>query len=193
VPGPDGALVPLAGPPRVIVDVDREAEPQAIRSWGVRAQIIAGGLMLALIAIGLSVGARAGSSGAAVALTVLGSIVHLVLGILGSLIVFMWAFTLHAFWAWNPHLLVFTPLSVIVAMLLPFAMSRPGLRGLIARYDFTIAITAFLAGVFALVSVARGGGVAPEMLVAWASASWLFHLAHGLALYRAGGVRTGPR
>ena len=136
-----------------------------------------------------------GSKGATGGLIAVGMLVHIVLGLLSTLIVFMWAFTLHAFWGWNPHLLLFTPLSLIVASLLPMTRTRPRLRWWIERYHFTMAASAFIVAVATLVSPRGAPGIGPEMLVTWASALWLFHLAFGLALYRTapGGPSTpGP-
>lgn len=181
VPGPDGATVPLAGPPKLLVDAEREGEPPYIDSRAERATIMIGALLLALVCLGLSVPARRGSKGASWGLMAVAVIVHVVIGALSALIVFMWAFTLHAFWAWNPHLLLFTPLSLVVAVVLPLARTRPRLRWWVERYHFTMAASAFLVGVAALLF----RGMASGMMFSWASASWLFHLAFGLALYRA--------
>jgi hypothetical protein len=69
---------------------------------------------------------------------------------------------------------------------LPMAGKRPRLRWWVERYHFTMAASAFLVAVGTLV---RASGPGAEMLVAWASASWLFYLAFGLALYR--GAQSG--
>jgi hypothetical protein len=190
VPGPGGTQVPLAGAPRVLVEAEREAEPATIESRGVRIGILFGAIVLALAALGLSVRVRRGARAAYGGLIALGMVVHVVLGLLASLIVFMWAFTLHAFWGWNPHLLLLTPLSLVVAVLLPLSAKRARLGRWIVSYHFAIAACAFVVGVGTLI-IARGPGA--EMLVTWAGASWLFHLAFGLGLRRAAAVRpTAP-
>jgi hypothetical protein len=184
-------MVPLAGPPSVLVEAQREAEPQSIDSRAERAAIMISALLLALLSVGLTVRARRGSKGASRGLMAVAMVVHAVLGVLAVLIVFMWGFTLHAFWGWNQHLLLFTPLSLVVAALLPMTRTRPRLRWWVERYHFTIAASAFLVGLAALLLRSMGSG----MLFTWASASWLFHLAFGLALYRvaqAWGHRPDP-
>jgi hypothetical protein len=190
----DGTMVPLAGPPRLLVEAEREPEPHAIDSRGIRAIIMISGLFLALACIALGLAARRGSRVARAGLVTLGVLVNLVAGLLATLVVFMWAFTLHAFWAWNLHLLIFTPLSLAIAVLLPFARSRPRIRWWVERYHFTLAASAFLVGIGTLVFASRSD--AADMLVAWSSAFWLFYLAFGLALFRglppAGGQGPDP-
>lgn len=188
--GDDGMVVPLAGPPRVLVDAEREAEPPSVASSGVRAIIAVAGFMLALASLALGAAARKGSTGARRGLVALGMVVHIVIGLLATLVVFMWAFTLHTFWAWNAHLLLFTPLSLLVGMTLPLAASRARVRWWIERYHFTLAASALIVGVATLVSSGRGSA-AGEMMIAWSGAFWLFYLAFGLAVFR-GLPGTGP-
>lgn len=192
VPGPDGSLVPLASVPQKLINVERAADPAVIDSREVRAIIVVGALFIALLALGLSGPAERGSAGAFAALASLGTMLHLVIGLLATLIVFMWAFTFHAFWAWNQHLLLFTPLSLVIAALIPFTRRRPGIRSLVQQYHFFIAGVALLVSLYALIST--GGGVDPEadMLFAWASASWLVHLTIGFAIFRAGRSPAAP-
>jgi hypothetical protein len=192
VPGPDGSMVALAGPPRVIVDAEREAEPPAIDSRRVRGAILASALLLALLAMGLARPAAGWQGVRTTGLIAAGVSIHLVMGLLATLIVFMWAFTLHAFWAWNPHLLLFTPFSLIVAVAIPFSMRRPRLRRWLRRYNFTMAASAFIVAIVALIATSRGVDGGREMLIAWAGASWLVHLAFGFALDRAGRSTGGP-
>ncbi len=103
----------------------------------------------------------------------------------------MWLFTRHAFWAWNPHLLLFTPLSLVVAASL-LRRARGGRHaGGSQRYHVVMAASGFLM-VLAILAV-KLGHLTPsaEFLLLWANAAWLVYLALGIALAKAPGGDGG--
>jgi hypothetical protein len=181
VDGPGGNPIPLVASERVLVPADRAPVPEGFGGVRAPALVLIGGLVLAVVIIGM--GAR-GGRGATVAL-LLGSAVHFVFGVLASLIVFMWLFTKHSYWAWNHHLLLFTPISLALVVALPMARTRPGLARLAERYHVVIAALGF--GVVLVTLASQGGRLtaAAWLLFVWANVSWLIHLALGIVLRRA--------
>jgi hypothetical protein len=185
VPGPDGTAVPLAYNERLLVDADREPEADSIEARDVQAGILVGALALVLMALGLGAGVRRGSRAAAAGLVVVTSTVHAVLGLLASLVVFMWFFTNHSFWAWNQHLLLFTPVSLLVAAMILVSRGRVPMRRWVERYHMLMAASGFVVSLLILFWYRRAMTPPAELLLTWASAAWLVHLAFGFALSRA--------
>ena len=59
---------------------------------------------------------------AAWGLALLGSVWSLFCGVLGVILLLAWTATKHVFWAWNENLLLLTPLSLALVVLLPAAI-----------------------------------------------------------------------
>ncbi|HYV98825.1 MAG TPA: DUF4105 domain-containing protein [Gemmatimonadaceae bacterium] len=176
VPGPGGTMVPLVENERVLIRGREPAEATRIESGGVRAALFGVALVVALLALWLGF---TGKRGALVALAVP---VHVVFALAGTLLVFMWLFTRHAFWAWNMHLLLFTPVSWAVVVSLLRSRARRPAAPWVARYHRLMAVSGFVVGVCALAWPGRWSPAEGAMLAAWAGAAWLIHLSIGLAL-----------
>ena len=161
VPGPDGeprALVsdqrtipPTSGP---AVVVPREP-PSLILLY------LVPGLLLAGLAFVLRILAKA-NRGAMWALTLLGMVWSLLCGVTGLLLLYMWCFTLHVFWGWNENLLLLSPLSLAMVILLPMALLRSSRVGL-AR---VVAGVVVVLGLLALILAVVPGGQANLAIVA---------------------------
>ena len=61
---------------------------------------------------------------AAWGLALLGSAWSLLCGMLGVILLLAWTATRHVFWAWNENLLLLTPLSLVLVLLIPAAILR---------------------------------------------------------------------
>jgi hypothetical protein len=139
-------------------------------------------LAIAVIAVVGSALIARGVRGATSLTLTLAGVVHLALGLMGSLLLFMWMFTRHVFWAWNPHLLLFTPLSLLIAIALPAIRRRPALLRTTLRYHVVMALLAFAVAVSALVRAETGGGEPYVSLQLWAHACWLCYVGLAVAL-----------
>ncbi|HKS06682.1 MAG TPA: DUF4105 domain-containing protein [Gemmatimonadaceae bacterium] len=180
VDGADGKPTPLVVRERVLVAVDRAPVPEGFDGVCAPMMVLIGGLVLALAIVGVSM---TGPRGASTSLW-LGSAAHLLFGVLASLIVFMWSFTKHTFWAWNYHLLLFTPVSLVLVVALPMARARPRLARLAERYHVVVAASAFLVMLATLLSHGGRLSAASWLLFVWANVAWLIHLAIGIVLRR---------
>ena len=178
VAGPDGKPVPLVMREQVLVRSDRASIPESFAGAGAPTAVLICGLLLAL-----SIGWFAMTGGTRTAL-LLGAAAHFVLGLLASLVLFMWLFTKHSFWAWNYHLLLATPISLVLVIALPLSRTRPTLARIAEKYHVAIATLAFLMVLGTL--LLNGGRLTPAawVLFVWANVSWLIHLAAGIALRR---------
>ena len=91
---------------------------------------------------------------AAWGLAFFGSAWSLLCGVFGVVLILAWAATKHVFWAWNENLMLLTPLSLLLVVLLPAAI-------LSARYEraarMIAAIVAALGLVAFLLAVIPGG------------------------------------
>jgi hypothetical protein len=153
VPSPDGTLVPLVSDQRTIPPTSGQAVTVPDEPPSLVLRYLALGVLLAALAVVLRV--LANSNRAAMwGLSLLGMIWSLLCGVIGLLLIYMWAFTRHVFWAWNENLLLLSPLSLALVILLPAALLRS--RGVRPARSLT-RIVAVL-GLLALVmSIAPGG------------------------------------
>jgi hypothetical protein len=153
VPSPDGTLVPLVSDQRTIPPTSGQAVTVPDEPPSLVLRYLALGVLLAALAVVLRV--LANSNRAAMwGLSLLGMIWSLLCGVIGLLLIYMWAFTRHVFWAWNENLLLLSPLSLELVILLPAALLRS--RGVRPARSLT-RIVAVL-GLLALVmSIAPGG------------------------------------
>lgn len=187
-----GALVPLVKNERVMIARTRPVDPPAIQAarWPVAVTVVT--LVLALGIAWLGLLAERGSAAARASVVGVAVCTHLVWGLIAAMVWFVWLFTRHAFWAWNPHLLLWTPLSLVIAPLIAFERTRSRTRGWIQGYHLVMASAAFAVAI--AVAVWRGSHLATTaaLLLIWANVSWMLHLAMGLALARLPG-RTSTR
>jgi hypothetical protein len=118
--------------------------------------------------------------------------VHAVLGTVAAVALAMWLFTRHSFWAWNPHLLIVTPFSLVVALtvLLRGAARMP--RWVLA-YHAILAGGALAVGLGVLLRTVLNDDAPGAVFSLWAHASWMMHLGAGMALAPWPWVRAGSR
>lgn len=190
VDGPNGTSVPLVVRERVLIAPRVPLAPPAVTTgwWG--AWMLGVSLALAIVFVGASRVAERGSRAAGVAAIVLAVVVHLTIGLSAALAAFMWIFTRHTVTGLNPHLLLFTPLSVVVAVLLPFRMRAWRRGNWIERYHILMAGVAFVVAIAVLASHMSELTVGAGLLFAWATASSVLHFGMGGALSRVARTAT---
>ena len=117
-----GATVPLVAdeqvlslPPGAVPVPERNVAPGLTLRYG------ALGLLIAVLVLFLRVMMLSRRT-AAWGLALLGSAWSLFSGMLGIILVLAWTATKHVFWAWNENLLLLTPLSLALVMLIPAAI-----------------------------------------------------------------------
>ncbi|MEP6989862.1 MAG: DUF4105 domain-containing protein [bacterium] len=158
VPGPDGTLVPLVAQEQVLPLPPTPAPvPEALsppRLWPRYAVL---GILLAGLVVVLRVMMLTRRS-AAWGLAVFGSAWSLLCGVLGVILVLAWTATRHVYWASNENVLLLTPFSLVLAVLIPAALlSRR--RERVARMIATVvAGFAFVAAVLALIPGGQHSG-----------------------------------
>jgi hypothetical protein len=125
IPTADGTPVALVSDQRTIPPTSGPAVtvPSEPPSLALRYFLL--GALLAALAFVLRVLARS-NRGAMWGLALLGMLWSLVCGVIGVLLIYMWAFTRHVFWGWNENLLLLSPLSLALVILLPAALLRSG-------------------------------------------------------------------
>jgi hypothetical protein len=121
------------------------------------------GVLLAVLAFVLRVLGRT-NRGAHWGLVLLGMLWSLLCGVIGMLLLYMWGFTRHVFWGWNEHLLLLSPLSLVLLVLLPAAL----LRARAVRQARIVSAVIALLGVLALVLAMVPGGQSSLAIVALA-------------------------
>lgn len=121
LPGEEGRPVPLVASEMDLFVADRPptAEAPARFNWPLPAVGIGLAVLLALAGQGAGEGIRAGRTG----LALLGGVWSLLAGVLGTILVLVW-FTDHIWMYWNENVLQFTPLSLLLAVLVPLAAVR---------------------------------------------------------------------
>jgi hypothetical protein len=122
VRGPDGAMRPLVKGEQQLFAANRAPEPTAppsemIRNLGIGLGVAA---LLALLALA----SRGGNRASLRAFVTLATIWTALNGILGVILVVGWTATRHVFMVRNENLLQFDPLSILLAVVLPFALLR---------------------------------------------------------------------
>ena len=154
IPGPGGTMVPVVAEEHAL---PLPAEPQLVPEIPVSPRLAprygALGVLLAALVIGLRV-MMVSRRSAAWGLAFFGSAWSLLCGTFGVVLILAWAATKHVFWAWNENLMLLTPLSLLLVVLLPAAI-------LGARYEraarMIAAIVAALGLVAFLLAVVPGG------------------------------------
>lgn len=183
-----GRTVPLVKTERVLVRPTRPPESQTLDAPWPRVVMIAT-LALTLLLVGLGVLSGRGVRAARPAIVALSVAVHVPLGLLSSLVLFVWLFTRHTFWAWNPHLLLFTPASLVIAVLIPLWRNRWKPGNWIEVYHVAVGVVAFLLVLGILVTYRTHVSPAAGLLLMWANLSWMIHLGLAVALARLPGER----
>ncbi|MCI0434831.1 MAG: DUF4105 domain-containing protein [Gemmatimonadetes bacterium] len=138
VRGPDGTPVPLVASSTILFEADRAPEwaaPPERATWYLAAGLVAAALMVAFAV------AMKQSRSARLAFHALAFSWALLAGVLGTFIVFLWGFTDHTFTANNENVLQASPLSLALAVLIPFGAR---LRARATRLAFAIAALSLL-------------------------------------------------
>jgi hypothetical protein len=181
VAGAGGARTPLVLEERVlpmVPDAPRVTERATVPrlTW----RYLVCGLVLAAFVIGLRV-MMVTRRGAAWGLALVGAAWWLVWGIVGLLIAYAWAATQHVFWARNEHLLLLSPVCLLLVVLTPMAL----LRGRSTSAARACALLAAGLGLVAALLAIIPGGQASAPVVALVLP---VHLALAWAITRAGGA-----
>jgi hypothetical protein len=161
IPGEDGALVPMVAeertlplPPNLKPIEERIESPRL----GVR-YLILGVLLAALIGV-LTV--LMPNRSASWSIAFFGAAWSLLTGLIGVILLLAWLATRHVFWVGNENVLLFTPLSLFLAVLIPAAiLSGKGVKA--AR---AIAGTVVLASLIAAIISLWPGGQENHAIVA---------------------------
>ena len=157
-----GTLVPLVAEERVVpLPAEPAPVPEAPVSPRLAGRYAILGILLAVLVVGLRI-MMVSRRTAAWGLALFGSAWSLLCGMLGVILILAWTMTKHVFWAWNENLLLLTPISLALVLLLPAAV-------LSARFERSARmIAAFVAvlGLVGLVCAALPGGQENRAIVA---------------------------
>ena len=122
VQDPAGKSVPLVAQEQVLpLPAGAVPVPELLVAPRLVPRYLMLGLLIAVLVGGLRVMLLSRRS-AAWGLALLGSAWSLFCGVLGLILLLAWAATKHVFWAWNENLLLLTPLSLALVILLPAAV-----------------------------------------------------------------------
>lgn len=119
VAGPDGGTMPLVASEQTLFSADRQPPPDEAPNRTPWLLLI--GLIVGAAVVALSYRA-AESRNARAALAVLGAGWGLLAGLLGSILLGLWAFTEHVFTYGNENLLQVSPLALVFVVLIPAAV-----------------------------------------------------------------------
>lgn len=145
-------IEPYPGTPRV---VELETAPRLV--W----RLLVVGLVLAALVVGIRIMAVS-RRGAVWGLALVTAAWSLVCGLIGVLLLLAWTATRHIFWAWNENLLVVSPLSLLLVVLLPMTLlQRRGERATRAVASAVVAL-----GLVGLVLALIPGGQESRAIVA---------------------------
>jgi Domain of unknown function (DUF4105) len=161
VPGPDGAPVRVVAEERVLYESQRHAERATTPSL-VLPYLIAGVLIAAAILAPGMLGERA--RGWEILFRVESTVWAASTGILGLVILLAWLITAHVYWFRNENLLLFNPLALFLAVLIPLS-GRSRWRRPAAICAIVLAMLAALALVLKGIPVFRQENLAMIFLV----------------------------
>jgi hypothetical protein len=154
VPGPDGTAVSLVEQEQVLpLPADARPIPELPVAPSVALRFGALGVLLAALVAGLRVMMLTRRS-AAWGLALFGGVWSLLCGLLGVILPLAWFATKHQFWAWNENVLLLTPLSLALVLLIPASILSDR-RARAAR--MVASIVAALGIVAALLAIIPGG------------------------------------
>lgn len=142
IAGPQGARVPLVRSEHTLFTASRAPERDSPPNY--LPFYIAFGLLLAALLIYL---VRKGETGSTLAAFLAGTIAALwsfLSGFFGLVVVAAWLLTQHVFMARNENLLQFDPMSVVLALMIPFAVGGGWLTRGVARLATLIAMLSLL-------------------------------------------------
>lgn len=162
VKGAAGVDVPLVGkeflvsPPAAVATI-----PELAVSPRIAPAYMVVGVLLALLVLGLRIMMQ-DRRGAAVALAIIGATWSLLCGVLGVILLLAWMATKHAFWAYNENVLLLTPLSLALVVLIPLSV----LTGKAARPARMVGAIIAVMGLVSLCLAVLPGGQESRAVVA---------------------------
>jgi hypothetical protein len=162
IPGPTGEMVPLVADERTVDPSPGAAVVVEARAPHdhTRRNLIAG-LLLAVVIVLLRLVMRS-QRWAAWVLAIVGMLWSLLSGALGTALLFAWLATKHVFWARNENLLLLSPLSLVLVVLVPAAL----LAGRGVRRARVVAMLVAAMGVMAFALSFLPGGQPNREIVA---------------------------
>ena len=184
VPGPDGVAVPLVAQEQVVpLPVEAKPIPEADVAPRRAPRYLALGVLLGALVVVLRVMMLTRRS-AAWGLALFGSAWSLLCGVLGVILLLAWIATKHVFWASNENVLLLTPFSLALAMLIPAAVLSERRERATRMVASLVAVLGLVAAVLAIVPGGQENRAVVALLLP-------VHLALGwaLALPRPGATR----
>ena len=160
--GVGGAAVPLVASEQTLEPypgTPRVAEPPTAPRLVWRLLLV--GLVLAALVAGIRVMAVS-RRGAVWGLAVVTAAWSLLCGLIGVILVLAWTATRHIFWAWNENLLLLSPLSLLLVVLLPMTL----LRGRATSATRAVTLAVVVLSLVGLVLAAIPGGQENRAIVA---------------------------
>ncbi len=119
----DGSPVALVSDQRVIPPTSGPGAVVPAEPPSLVLRYLVLGVLLGALAVVLRVLGRS-NRGALWGVALLGMLWSFLCGVIGLLLIYMWAFTRHVFWGWNENLLLLSPLSLALVILVPAALLR---------------------------------------------------------------------
>ena len=184
VPGPDGVAVPLVSQEQIVqVPVDAKPITEAAVAPRLAPRYLVLGVLLGALVVVLRVMMLTRRS-AAWGLALFGSAWSLLCGVLGVILLLAWIATKHVFWASNENVLLLTPFSLALVMLIPTAVLSERRERATRMVASIVALLGIVAGVLAIVPGGQENRAVVALLLP-------VHLALGwaLALPRPGATR----
>lgn len=138
----DGTLVPVILEERVLYESQQHRERETVPSLALE-YLVVGLLLAAMIVLVAKKGES--SRGFEVLFRVEATLLALIVGVLGLVVLLAWLVTQHVFWFRNENLLLLNPLSLFLAALVPLSLWRPRLARAAAICAVIVAMLAALA------------------------------------------------
>ena len=174
--GADGADVPLVATElAVALPPEARSVPEAQAPPSLTPRYLLAGLLLAALVAALRV-MMVSRRSAAWGLALFGAGWSLVCGVLGVLLLLAWLATKHVFWAYNEHVLLLTPLSLALVILIPASILSARAERAARMIAAFIALLGLVAMVMALIPGGQRSGEIVALLLpvhlalAWALA-----------------------
>jgi hypothetical protein len=169
----DGTMRPLVKAEQQVFTANRAPEPTAPPSTTLRNLLIGAGIAAVIALLGKA--AVSGRRRFRIALATVSTMWAAINGILGVILIVGWTATRHAFMARNENLLQFDPLSLGLAVILPFAILRGRGVGLARRLADAVAVVSLIGLALKLVPIFIQSNIAAialtlpvHLAIAWA-------------------------
>jgi hypothetical protein len=185
ITGANGEQVPLvAHEEDVSLPPEAKPVPEATVAPRLTLRYLAGGLLLAAFVVLLRI-TMVSRRTAAWTLALFGGVWSLLCGVLGVILLLAWFATRHLFWAHNENVLLLSPISLVLVVLIPASL----LSGKSQRAARMIAAVVVVLGLLALVLTLIPGGQDNSAIVALLlpvhlALAWALALPHPTATIR---------